>query len=172
MGGLPFLCNSQASGSIKIGGIATGVFPVMRSFGKPSARAQARPVRIDPLAQLRPAADQRLVRYLHKGMPLSKVAFGGEQRSIGELLDNVLLGSRFSGQGQQLLHRGSALSVFGSFPRLREAQKRAAAEFLVILRKCLQGCISSPLQRALQLSNLLIGSDGQAPSLAFVPKFQ
>jgi hypothetical protein len=55
---------------------------------------------------------------------------------------------------------------------LGEAQKRAAAEFPLILRKCLQGSVSSPLQRAFQLSNLLIGFNVQAPPLAFGPQFQ
>src|SRR5262245_46088105 len=109
---------------------------------------------IQPLSQPWPAADQSLVRYLHKGIPASKVTFGSEQRGIGELLDNVLLGSRFSGQGQQLLHRDSALSVFCPLSWLGEAQKRLAAEFLLISRKCLESCVSSPLQRAFQLSNL------------------
>ena len=34
-----------------------------------------------------------------KGILLSKVSFGDEQRGVGERLDNALLGSRFSGQG-------------------------------------------------------------------------
>jgi len=133
--------------------------------------AQPGAVFIQPLSQPRPPADQSLVRYLHKGIRVSKVAFGGEQRGIGELLDDVF-GGRFSGQGQQLLHRGSALSVFGPLPGLGEALKRAAAEFLLILRKCLQGSVCPPLQRAFQLSNLLIGFDGQASPLPFVPEFQ
>jgi len=119
-------------------------------------QAQPGAVFIQPLSQLRPAPDQRLVRNLHKGVLVSKVAFGGEQRGIGELLDDVLLGSRFSGQGQQLLHRGSALSIFCPLSGLGEAQKRAAAEFLFMLRKCLQGGVRSPLQCAFQFSNLLI----------------
>jgi len=40
------------------------------------------------------------------------------------------------------------------------------------LRKRLQGGVSSPLQGAFQLSDLLIGFDDQAPPLAFVPQFQ
>ena len=42
-------------------------------------------------------------------------------------------------KGAQLLHQGPALRVFGSFAGLGEAQKRAAAEFLLVLRKLLQG---------------------------------
>jgi len=37
-----------------------------------------------------------------------------------------------------------------------------------------RGCVAvrSPCKRAFQLSNLRIGSDAQAPPLAFVPQFQ
>src|SRR5208283_6062610 len=105
-------------------------------------QAQPGAVFIQPLSQSWPAADQSLMRNLHKGILVSKVAFGGKQRGIGELLDDVLFCSRFSGQGQQLLHRNSALSVFCPLSGLGEAQKRAAAEFLLILRKCLRGSVS------------------------------
>jgi hypothetical protein len=52
------------------------------------AHAQACPVQVDPIAQMRPVADQRLVGQLHKGIRVSKVAFGGEQRLVSELLDD------------------------------------------------------------------------------------
>jgi hypothetical protein len=66
-----------------------------------------------------PVADKALERHLHNGILVSKVAFGGEQRGIGELLDDILLSTRFSAQRQQFLHRGCALSIFCPVSGLR-----------------------------------------------------
>src|SRR5260221_3577419 len=68
----PFLCHGHTNATVKVGGIATGVFPVAGAFSEPGTRAQTRSVHVDPLAQLRPVPDQRLVRYLHKGILASR----------------------------------------------------------------------------------------------------
>src|SRR5258708_8499292 len=92
----PFLGDGQTSATVEVGRIATGVFPLAGAFRKPGARAQTGSVHVDPLAQLRPVADQHLLRYLHKGIPVSKDPFRSHQRSISKLLPASPLGIRSS----------------------------------------------------------------------------
>ena len=84
------------------------VLPQPRLGGDALARAQELPVVIDPAAQPLPAADQRLVRHLHRdSRPIAGVALGDDQAVVRQLADRRLghrVGRRQGGAPARVLH--------------------------------------------------------------------
>src|SRR6267378_8306454 len=71
----PFQCYGQTSAGIEKCCITASVFPIASSFSKAGARSKTHSVRIDPLAQQRPVADQSFVGYLHESILLRRVTY-------------------------------------------------------------------------------------------------
>jgi hypothetical protein len=79
---------------------------------------QPRPIRLDPLPQLRPAANQRFVRHLHLFLPLRRDQPRGRQS-----LHHFVHGPRIAVGHPQFPQRRPPLGVLRPLPRLRQSQK-------------------------------------------------
>ena len=152
MGLRPLTGAAQTAADIKVALIPVVFLPVAGRLGQLPVRVEPGPVGVDPLAELLPAADEGFVGDLDiaGGLPRAAqrggafrasgltglnsgrggrlTALGGDQASVGQLVDDLLDGRSLSLGGDQLVERGAALGVLRPLAGLGEPQEDAAAD--------------------------------------------
>ena len=132
--------------------VRVGIRPLLRGLGQPAMDAEPGPVGVNPLAELRPAADEGLVGDLDVagGLPLAGrccgalrafgftglnsgrggrlAALGGDQASVGQLADDLLDSRPLSLGGDQFVERSAALGVLGPLAGLGQPPEDTAAD--------------------------------------------
>ena len=126
----PLAGGGQAPAAEEHAGLAAGLVPLVGGLAQPGLGAEPGPVGLDPLAELAPAADQRLVGHFHRGLAgVFRVALGRDQAGVGQAADDELGVGLGVGAGRdELAERRPPLGVLGPLAGLGQAEEDPATE--------------------------------------------
>jgi hypothetical protein len=148
--------------------VAVAPLPLPGLLGEPGADAQALAVPFDPLAEPRPAADQRLVGDLDRALaPAADLRLGGEEpRLLGfQAAEDALDLLALAGVGDQLLERHVAAGRFRPLARLDQAQENPPAELALLFAQLAVDLLGSLLERSFDAADRRVVVVGQLPEL-------
>jgi len=115
-----FQCCRQTRATIKCPGISPQELPFLGRFGHLAVQAQSLPVCIQPFAQARPLAEQRLVGYLHGFLADGHQAAVGQRRQhVAPKQQRIVITGveRHPAKRQAAAGRGGAVSTCLRGPR-------------------------------------------------------
>jgi hypothetical protein len=155
----------QAGAAVQRAIVALQALPLAGRVGQLPVQAQAGAVGVDPVAQPRPGADQRLVRHVDE--LLAAVAGGGQQPGGDELIQH-----RRDALPRQLADRRPPARVLGALARLGEAQQGPPGQLLLGRREPGDQLLRALGQRAAHAARLAVALEREHRPAAALPQLQ
>ena len=162
--GAPVERGGEAGAAVELALVAPRRVPFGRRSGDVAAQPAPLGVLLDPLAQARPLAQQRLVGDLDRALADGDEAAVGER---GEHGGHVLVALQVElGERRAAAHRRVALALAD------EAQHDRADERLVLLGNACVGALGQPRDGAVDTAGLAVGGEGERVLVPLLPELE